>query len=205
MEAIWWGRQNYADIDRKQKELVPKLRLSKSVEIWGFEFNPVITLGKRGSVTQDLVSLGDLPVLQVDRGGQATLHSPGQLVIFPMMDLRTQGLGVKKFIEILLSATQKTLLHFGLSSELNLEQAGLYTQKGKIAFVGLRIDQGVSRHGISINVNNDLSLFRSIVPCGQRQGLVDRLSDHPDMQNLTCKEVYDIWKGYFDLARPTSY
>ena len=199
MESIWLGRQDYADIDQKQKLRAPGLRSTKDIEIWGLEFNPVITLGKRGSEHQDLVSMGSIPVLHVDRGGQATLHSPGQLVIFPMMDLRAHEMGVKRFIETLLVTTQKTLKDYGISSRIDLEQAGIYTAQGKIAFVGLRIDQGVSRHGISINVSNDLELFKNIVPCGQPKGLIDRMTNHAP--SVSCEEVYPLWLSHF---RPKS-
>lgn len=164
----------------------------------GFEHPSVITLGSRGSLVADIspeAAGSDIPVIPTDRGGQATLHSPGQLVIYPIFDLRARGLGVREFVEAIQEATRLLLLDYGVTSR-PAEGAGLVTERGKIAFIGLRIERGITRHGVSLNVTNDLSLFSTIRSCGVRGAALDRLSDYgaelPSLQLL-----FEAWSGHF--------
>lgn len=167
----------------------------------GFEHPPVITLGSRGRASEDLVGAGAIPVVTTDRGGQATLHAPGQLVIYPIFDLRARGVGAREFVAALQEATRRLLRDHGVESR-PAEGAGLVTARGKIAFIGLRIDRGVTRHGLSLNVANDLALFGKIRSCGVRDAALDRLADHaraPDLAGL-----FETWSGHFArvLAAP---
>lgn len=175
-----------------------RMNLPSEDQLFGFEHPAVITLGSRGSATVDVVGHEiphEIPVVPTDRGGQATLHSPGQLVIYPIFDLRARGLGVREFVEALQEATRRLLLEFGVAST-PADGAGLVTERGKIAFIGLRIERGITRHGVSLNVANDLSLFGSIRSCGVRGAALDRLADHvaepPSLQLL-----FEAWSGHF--------
>ena len=132
------------------------------------------------------------PRVQVPRGGGATLHSPGQLVIYPLVQLRTLGLGVRQWVRILLQITQSFLQDMGVSSSIDMQQPGLYTSAGKIAFVGLKITQGISTHGLAINVHNDLKLFQHIQACGQNNLKLDKLAHHTN-QNLQLETLFHLW------------
>ncbi len=195
MQLIWWGQQNYEKIQQLQKEKVVELAGQPQVEIWGLEFEPTVTLGLRARREQDLKICGDeqFQVLQTDRGGRATLHSPGQLVIFPMLDLKSYRIGVQNFVELLFRTTQSCLKKYSVESYWKTSEAGVYTSNGKIAFCGLKIDSGVVRHGLSINISNDLKLFDSLVPCGNSALSLDRLIDHcsdPASHGLVSPELF---------------
>jgi lipoyl(octanoyl) transferase len=134
-------------------------------EIWCLEHPPVFTLGLNGDRRHVLAS-GEIPVVQVDRGGQITYHGPGQLVIYPLLDLRRSGMGVRQLVMALESAAIAVLADLGIEAHGRREAPGVYTARGKIASVGLRIRRGCSYHGLAFNVNMDLSPFERINPCG---------------------------------------
>jgi len=147
----------------------------------GFESEPVITLGLRGRDGADLVLNRDVltergfQILSVDRGGQATLHNPGQLVIFPVCDVRR--FGARGWIELLSQVTVETLRAFGVESAWRADCPGVYTSRGKIMSCGVRIRQGMSTHGIAINVCNDLNAFALIRACGVSGAAVDSIGE----------------------------
>lgn len=139
---------------------------------------PVITLGRhadRSHVRLDdgaLAAVG-LHVVQTDRGGDATVHSPGQIVVYPILHLGRRRLGPARLVELLEEAMIDTCRSFGVPTSRNPPHAGVWVERprvpcgpAKIGAVGLRVSGGVSTHGIALNVDNDLSLFDAIVPCG---------------------------------------
>lgn len=172
----------------------------KCAHFFGVEHLPVITLGKRGVFStdikfseQELRALG-FEIVQTDRGGLATIHSPGQLVIYPIVPLREFGFIVSSYVNFLLHVTQQTLLNLGVQTEQR-ENTGLYTKKGKICFVGIRVEKGVTRHGISINVNNDVDLFNVIHPCGMTEVSIDRLKNHG--HSNSTQDIFFLWQKEF--------
>lgn len=166
--------------------------------VLGLEHPTVITLGSRGNPVVDCNSvLASVQTVQTDRGGQATLHSPGQLVIYPVVSLRRLGLGVREFVEILQITTQQLLNSFEIPA-IPADGAGLQTERGKIAFIGLRIDRGICRHGLSLNVGNDLGLFQQIRSCGVQSARLDRMADYPAASGLVdLQPVFQAWMGLF--------
>ena len=148
----------------------------------GFESKkPVITLGFRSDKNHILwpekkLKESNISQMEIHRGGEATLHSPGQLVIYPILSLPKLGLKVKDFISVLENITQSVLEDFGISTQKEGKYAGLYTKTGKICFFGIHISEGVSQHGLSVNIDNDLNLFGSIKSCGEPKRKHDRLS-----------------------------
>ena len=163
----------------------------------GFESKkPVITKGLR-TKPEDIVwskeVLNQKHFEQYDliRGGQATLHAPGQLVIYPIVSLSLLNLKMKDFIVLLESITQDVLIDLGIPCERLEKYAGLSTERGKIAFFGIHISEGVSQHGLSINVNNDLNLFSSIKSCGVLNRPHDRLSNHGS--KITSEQLFNLW------------
>ena len=113
---------------------------------------------------------GDIPVLQVDRGGQVTYHGPGQLVAYPMVDLRRLGVGVRELVCRIESAVIDVLAGFGVHGERRDGAPGIYVDGRKVMALGLRVRRGCSFHGLAFNIAMDLEPFRRINPCGY-QGL----------------------------------
>ncbi|HKD52688.1 MAG TPA: lipoyl(octanoyl) transferase LipB [Steroidobacteraceae bacterium] len=134
-------------------------------EIWFLEHPPVFTLGMNASRAH-LLSPGDIPVVQIDRGGQVTYHGPGQLVVYPLVDLKRAGLGIRDFVTALEQAVIGLAAHFGIVAESHRRAPGVYVAGRKLASVGVRVRRGGSYHGLALNVALDLSPFRRINPCG---------------------------------------
>ena len=138
----------------------------------GFESqSPVISLGLRADESHILWSKKkqkefDLSSVKVRRGGEATLHAPGQLLIYPVLALPDLGLRVKDFIVLLQEITQSFLKEWQIKTHKGKDFAGLYTPNGKLAFFGIHISQSISQSGLSINIDNDLKLFSAIKSCG---------------------------------------
>ncbi|MCK6599658.1 MAG: lipoyl(octanoyl) transferase LipB, partial [Bdellovibrionaceae bacterium] len=199
--------KSFKEIDQQQRRLVAEVSGTDKIFILGMEFLPVITLGHRAAQqSHDLILLSSkdvesegLTIETTDRGGLATVHSPGQLVIYPMVDLKYRHLGIKNFIDLLFSCTSELLTRQGVVNHYDQEKPGLYTDHGKIAFVGLKVDHGVVRHGISINVSNDLGLFDHILSCGIKCQHHDKIENHQklnqdDSLNLLFNEWIEIFK-----------
>jgi lipoyl(octanoyl) transferase len=135
-------------------------------EIWFLEHPPVFTLGLAGKL-EHVLTPGNIPVLQIDRGGQVTYHGPGQLVVYPLIDLRRLGLGVRALVEAIENSVIATLNDFGIDAVSNREAPGVYTHEGrKLASLGLRVRHGCSYHGLAFNIAMDLEPFSRINPCG---------------------------------------
>jgi lipoyl(octanoyl) transferase len=146
-------------------------------EIWFVEHPPVFTLGLNAN-REHLLSPGDIPVLQIDRGGQVTYHGPGQLVVYPLIDLRRRRLGVRDLVVALEDAVIAYVAELGVAAEGSRANPGVYVGGAKLASVGLRIRRGASYHGLALNVCVDLQPFERINVCGHRGLKVTRLSDH---------------------------
>lgn len=167
-------------------------------KILGLEHKSVITLGKRARESIDLISSRDqltelgIDVQSSDRGGQATLHAPGQLVVYPILDMAQVQGGVKDLVCGLLKATVRTLKQIGIEgAETNEAGTGVFVKGEKIAYCGLRISEGVSTHGISINICNDLEMFKFIRSCGVSEAKVTSVMSFG--VSISCREVFEIW------------
>lgn len=134
-------------------------------EIWFLEHPPVFTLGLAGR-REHVLAPGDIPVIQTDRGGQVTYHGPGQLVVYPLLELRRRGLGVRELVMALEDAVIAYAASLGISAQSRRDAPGVYVAGRKLASVGLRIRRGASYHGIALNVSLDLEPFGRINPCG---------------------------------------
>ncbi len=145
-------------------------------EIWFLEHPPVYTLGLNGR-REHVLDPGDIPVIQVDRGGQITYHGPGQLVVYPLLDMKRLGLGPRGLVRILEGATVDCLSEFGIHAHARPEAPGVYVETRKIASIGLRIRRGGSYHGLAFNISVDLGPFRGINPCGYQGLEMTRLMD----------------------------
>jgi lipoate-protein ligase B len=133
------------------------------------EHPPTITLGRRAVRNESLLAESDeVKLFEVKRGGEATVHSPGQLVVYPVIGFKERRLKVTELVCILLRSVQEALRAVGLEVEISTNPAGLFAQGRKLGYLGLELKRGVTNHGLSVNVYNDLRFFDLIVPCGQR-------------------------------------
>lgn len=134
-------------------------------QIWFLEHPPVYTLGMNGK-REHVLAAGDVPVIDIDRGGQVTYHGPGQLVVYPLLDLRRLGIGVRPLVVALENAIIATVADWGIEAVGKRDAPGVYVEGRKLASLGLRIRRGSSYHGLALNVAMDLEPFRRINPCG---------------------------------------
>jgi len=145
-------------------------------EIWLVEHEPVFTLGQAGKWEHVLMP-GDIPVVPVDRGGQVTYHGPGQIVAYPLIDLRRLRLGVRDLVCRIEQAIIDTLATWNLVAERKTGAPGVYVAGAKVAALGLRVRRGCTFHGLAFNVNMDLSPFHRINPCGFQGLAVTQVMD----------------------------
>ena len=159
------GRQPYTPVWKAMSAFTDRRDDSTGDELWVVEHEPVFTQGQAGKA-EHVLAAGDIPVVQVDRGGQVTYHGPGQLVVYPLLDLRRLGIGVREYVCRIEQAIIDTLAGCGIA-EQRLEGApGVYVDGAKIAALGIRVRRGCSFHGLSFNVAMDLEPFGRINPCG---------------------------------------
>ncbi len=145
-------------------------------EIWVLEHPPVFTLGLNAN-REHLKSAGGIPVVQIDRGGQVTYHGPGQLVVYPLIDLRRRALDVRRLVVALENAVIAYAAELGVAASGSREAPGVYVSGAKLASIGLRIRRGASYHGLALNVSLDLEPFERINVCGYPGLAVTRLLD----------------------------
>jgi lipoyl(octanoyl) transferase len=165
-------------------------------EIWILEHPPVFTLGLAGDASNLHSPSNQIPLVQVDRGGEITYHGPGQIVVYLLLDLRRLGIFVKELVSRIEQALIDTLTNFGIQAERHAGAPGIYIaqegaipleyQGAKIAALGLKVSKGCSYHGLALNVSTDLAAFARIHPCGY-EGLRT-----VDMQTLGIKDNIDI-------------
>jgi lipoyl(octanoyl) transferase len=163
--ARWLGRVEYEPTWRAMQRYTDARDASSADELWCLEHPPVFTLGMNADASHVLAA-GSIPVVPIDRGGQVTYHGPGQLVVYPLVDLRRRRLGVRDLVTALETALVALLAEFAIDSAPRRDAPGVYVGGAKIASVGLRIRRGCSYHGLALNVAMDLAPFGRINPCG---------------------------------------
>jgi lipoyl synthase len=154
-------------------------------EIWFLEHPPVFTLGMNASRAH-LLDPGDIPVVQIDRGGQVTYHGPGQLVVYPLVDLKRAGLGIRDFVTALERAVIALAAQYGITAQCRRDAPGVYVDGRKLASVGVRVRRGGSYHGLAVNVALDLAPFRRINPCGYPDLEMTQLADLGGPRSVTA-------------------
>lgn len=163
-------------------------------EIWLVEHAPVYTVGLNGK-PEHLLQPTDIPVIKIDRGGQITYHGPGQIVVYLLVDLKRRGYGVRELVSRMERAVVALLAEYGVTAESRRDAPGVYVNGAKIAALGLRIKRGCSYHGLSLNVDMDLSPFLAINPCGYPGMAVTQttsLGITDGMQTLAEKLVHGL-------------
>ena len=170
------GLRQYRDTYDSMVEFTGRRGPDTADEIWCLEHEPVFTLGLAGR-TEHLLDPGAVPVHRTDRGGQATYHGPGQLVVYLLLDLKRLGLSIKGYVSLLEQAVIDFLAGFGLDAQRRAGMPGVYLDNSKIAALGVRVRKGCCYHGLALNVRMDLSPFRRINPCGYPGLEVTQLAD----------------------------
>ncbi|MGC1329374.1 lipoyl(octanoyl) transferase LipB [Pseudomonas sp.] len=166
-EPVWHAMQRFTD------QRTPATK----DEVWLVQHPSVFTQGQAGKAEHLLVP-GDIPVVQVDRGGQVTYHGPGQMVAYLLLDVRRLGYGVRDLVSRIEQTIVALLDEYGVPAAAKSDAPGVYVQGAKIASLGLRIRNGCSFHGLALNVDMDLAPFRRINPCGYAGLAMTQLCDH---------------------------
>ena len=154
-EPVWRAMQAFTDVRTPQ---TPD-------ELWVVEHEPVFTLGQAGK-WEHVLDPGTIPVIPVDRGGQVTYHGPGQIVAYPLIDLRRAGIGVREYVQRIEQAVIDTLAEWNIVAARRDGAPGVYVNDAKIAALGIRVRRGCTFHGLAFNVDMDLAPFHRINPCG---------------------------------------
>jgi len=174
-ESVWHDMQAYTD----------RRDASSDDEIWLVQHPPVFTQGQAGKA-EHILAPGEIPVIQVDRGGQVTYHGPGQIVVYPLIDIARKGIGVRDFVHRIEESIIRVLAHYGVTGERLAGAPGIYVNGAKIASLGLRIRRGRSYHGLAFNVDMDLEPFGRINPCGYAGLQVTQLAA---FTRVACRDV----------------
>lgn len=159
------GRQDYVPLWHAMQQFTDARTETTIDEIWFTEHPPVFTMGLNAS-HEHLLAPGNIPVVQIDRGGQVTFHGPGQLMIYPLLDLRRSNMGVRTLVTALEQGVVDLAADFDIKAASRADAPGVYVAGDKLASVGLRIRRGCSFHGMALNVDIDLEPFSRINPCG---------------------------------------
>ena len=195
-EFLDLGEQAYEDTYEQMRSLI-KAQSFKD-QVWLLEHPSVFTLGTAADPS-NVLNPGDIPVIQTDRGGEVTFHGPGQLVIYFLLDIKSKKIGPKIMVANLQLIIQKVLRHYSIESSFIEGAPGVYVENKKIASIGLRFSGGRSYHGISINVDMNLTPFSLINPCGYEGLEVVQINDFDsnvtleDVKSVAIKEIQTVF------------
>jgi len=163
------GRVEYEPTWRAMQQFTESREQGSTSEAWIVEHPPVFTQGQAGK-PEHLLAVSEIPVVQSDRGGQVTYHGPGQVVIYLLLNLRDTGMGIRGLVTAIEDSIIAMLADHNIDAESRRDAPGVYVDEAKIAALGLRVKRGFTYHGLSFNLDMDLSPFQQINPCGY-QGL----------------------------------
>lgn len=169
-------QRDYVTTWQAMRDFTDQRTPDTSDEIWLIEHFPVYTQGQAGK-SEHILNPGNIPIVKTDRGGQVTYHGPGQLVVYPLLDIRRLNIGVRELVCLLEKAVVNLLAEYGINAVAKRDAPGVYVDDAKICSVGLRIRKGCSYHGIAFNIAMDLKPFLGINPCGYKNLTVTQLSD----------------------------
>lgn len=189
----WLGRVDYEPTWRAMQRFTDERGPDTPDEIWLLEHPPVFTLGMNADRAH-LLAPGDIPVVQIDRGGQVTYHGPGQLVVYPLIDLRRAGLGIRDLVTALEKSVIAYAATFDIRAETKPRAPGVYVHGAKLASIGIRVRRGASYHGLALNVSLDLAPFKRINPCGYQGLEMTRLVDLGGSGSVRdVAQAYEPW------------
>ena len=184
------GLVDYQPTCEAMRKLTAERDANTEDELWLLEHPPVFTLGLNGK-DEHVLNTHDIPLVNTDRGGQVTFHGPGQLVVYTLIDLKRQKIGVREMISRIENSVISMLAKLDVRAQSRADAPGVYVDGRKIASLGLRVKHGACYHGLSLNVAMDLTPFSYINPCGF-QGL-----EVIDLSSLACDITMDEAKEKF--------
>jgi len=176
IEIVQLGITDYGETWEAMKQFTRQRDRSTTDQLWITRHPPIYTQGLNGRA-EHVLDRGEIPLLQVDRGGQVTYHGPGQLVVYCLLDLNRLGLGVKALVTRIEESVIDLLDHYRIAAHTRSGAPGVYVGEAKIAALGLRIRKGCCYHGLSLNVDMELEPFSRIDPCGYKGLAVTQLRD----------------------------
>lgn len=176
-QPIWQAMQAFTDARNEHSQ----------DELWFLQHQPVFTQGQAGKA-EHILATGDIPVVQVDRGGQVTYHGPGQQMVYVLLDLKRRKIGVRELVTLLEQVLIDTLAGSQIQAYAKPDAPGVYVDNKKIASLGLRIRKGCSFHGLALNVDMDLSPFSRINPCGYAGMEMIQCSDFGPISMATIEQ-----------------
>lgn len=188
IQEKWLGVADYAEVLRLQNSLREQVQTNHTAFILGCEHPSIVTLGIRGQ-TEDVLEISAIPTLKTDRGGQATLHNPGQLVIYPILPFKQMGFSARGWVDLVSEVTEEILRKRNITIES--KEKGIFTKNGKIASFGFNLKKGISSHGVAINICNSLSDFSLIRACGVQNASIDRVCNYSEGEE--CLPFYLEW------------
>lgn len=189
------GLRHYQEVWAQMQTFTDSRTTDTCDEIWFVEHPPVYTQGQAGKA-EHVLNPGDIPLVKTDRGGQVTYHGPGQMVVYPLLNLRRLKIGVRDLVTAIERSVIDTLAHWQISAFAKADAPGVYVGDSKIASLGLRVRKGCSFHGLGLNVNMDLEPFLRINPCGYAGLKMTQLSDLTE-QPPTMLQVQEQWLTQF--------
>ncbi len=191
LEICHLGRRPYEDVhDLQQRCLKARIEGTIGDTLLLVEHDPIVTTGR---ATEPNAADGvDVPVLEVERGGEATYHGPGQLVAYPIMLLEEGNRDLHKYLRTLEQVVINLLASYGVQGRREEGKTGVWIGEQKIASIGVAVRRWVTWHGISLNVNTDLNAFQSFKPCGLEPNVMTRLADHVDAEFDLDKVAMDF-------------
>jgi len=185
------GLQDYEPIWKSMRYMAEHPNDKRGDEIWLLSHKPIFTLGQAAD-RKNIIDAGNIPVIDIDRGGQVTYHGPGQLVAYILLDIRKRRMNVRDLVSALERSMVNALYHFGITAQTRPKAPGVYVNEAKIGALGLRIKNGKSYHGLSLNVDMDLAPFSKINPCGFENLEVTQVSDHIETSKCLMRDCSEI-------------
>ena len=185
------GLQAYEPIWKSMRYIAEHPSDERGDEIWLLSHKPVFTLGQAAD-RKHILEAGNIPVIHIDRGGQVTYHGPGQLVAYILLDIKKRSMGVRDLVSALENAMVSALSYFGISAQTRPKAPGVYVNESKIGALGLRIKNGKSYHGLSLNVDMDLEPFSKINPCGFENLEVTQVADYIEKSKYLMRDCSEI-------------
>ncbi len=190
------GRTDYEPVWQAMKQFTEQRDAETRDEFWLTEHNPVYTLGLNGR-KEHVLNTGNIPVVKVDRGGQVTYHGPGQLIVYFLLDLNRLGIGIRSLVMSLEQGVVNFLQGYDIDAHARRDAPGVYVGVAKIAALGLRVRKACCYHGLSLNLDMDLTPFSGIDPCGYKDLPVIQLVDlvpefsRQQVEQQLCSQLFE--------------
>ena len=189
------GLSDYTSTWKEMISFTENRNIDTPDELWMLEHNSVFTQGLSGK-PEHLLKATQIPIIQSDRGGQITYHAPGQLIIYCLIDIKRLGIGIKKMVSIIEQSLIEFLSSYDIKAHTLMGAPGVYVNGSKIAALGLKVKQGRTYHGLSLNIDMDLSPYKLINPCGysdlkvtQMRNVTDNILSISDIQQELSEHI----------------